>query len=83
MVNVMVPLDKSRVLEVMFCISVVRFHLTIWIQIITFKSVKCLYGVPYYIVRVRLTGPLKYPTKVVVEDTILTHYVFHRILYHN
>ena len=56
----------------MFCINTVRLELTRVIRNISFKSVKCLYGVPYYIVRVRLIGPLKYPTKVVVEDTSLT-----------
>ena len=52
----MVPLDKSCVREVMFCISVVSLKLTIRIQMITsfgrsidtFNGVLCLYGVPYY-----------------------------------
>ena len=56
----------------MFCISVVSFKLTRVIRKVTFNGVLCLYGVPYYIVRVCLIGPLKYPTKVVVEDTSLT-----------
>jgi hypothetical protein len=57
----MVPLDKSRVREVMFCITVVSLELTRLIQIITFKSVRCLYGVPYMNVLVRLLGVIIYP----------------------